>query len=402
MGYGWKIYGKVYDAITNEPINDVTVALATPYASPSVTIRKADKNGYYEFTGVLGGGAYHTIAATKSGYVSSNEKPSVVQFIIDAPRGEKEINLWLIPHVDKSIDGILMGGWDIGKPCEYPIYNTIFLSSIYPYFEKWCDNTNRVIVPETQDSVDCRSVHPTLPIITNTDFLQRLSNPNLKMLAIHAHGADHNFSSIWAGDVAAVMVSREPIPLVLSCSCGFMEHPDSPNSVSYQLRKGQTEGTFIIGIKDTVSGSMFSFAELFLDNIDKNRDKRFEDAFNETVALNPSLYDNVVWRGDTNLTLNEILEAHDTELTIDIRDADGNPITEAYVGDTVYVVGTLRDAETGELLQNAEIHLYKDGTNTGLSDKTDERGEYSIPYTVVEADYPSVTFKTRFEGARGE
>jgi len=95
-------------------------------------------------------------------------------------------------------------------------------------------------------------------------------------------------------------------------------------------------------------------------------------------------------------------DTHDTTLSIDIINANGNQITEARVGDTVYVVGTLRDAETGELLQNAEIHLYKDGTNTGLSDKTDERGEYSIPYTVVSADYPSVTFKTRFEGAEGK
>jgi len=95
-------------------------------------------------------------------------------------------------------------------------------------------------------------------------------------------------------------------------------------------------------------------------------------------------------------------EIHDTKLSIYIQDSNGNTLTKAYVGDTVYVVGTLRDVETGELLQGEEIHLYKNSTNTNLSDVTDEHGRYSIPYTVVASDYPSVTFKTKFEGGGGE
>jgi hypothetical protein len=34
-------------------------------------------------------------------------------------------------------------------------------------------------------------------------------------------------------------------------------------------------------------------------------------------------------------------ESHDTDLTLDVTDAEGNPITSANSGDTVYIVGKL-------------------------------------------------------------
>lgn len=93
------------------------------------------------------------------------------------------------------------------------------------------------------------------------------------------------------------------------------------------------------------------------------------------------------------------IPAHDTTLTIDIVDATGNPITTAFVGDTVYISGQLSDTVTGELLTGAVIKLLRNGVDTGLTDVTNNSGVYSIPYPVVSEDAPSVRFKTVFEGA---
>lgn len=92
-------------------------------------------------------------------------------------------------------------------------------------------------------------------------------------------------------------------------------------------------------------------------------------------------------------------EAHDTHLTVDIVDVAGNPITTAFVGNTIYISGQLSDMVTGELLTGATIKLFRNGVDIGLTDMTDESGVYSIAYTVVSGDVPSVRFKTKFEGA---
>ncbi len=90
--------------------------------------------------------------------------------------------------------------------------------------------------------------------------------------------------------------------------------------------------------------------------------------------------------------------AHDTALTIDVVDELGNPITTAFVGDTICISGQLSDIVTGELLTGAAIKLYRNDVDTGLTDTTNESGVYSIPYTVVSGDVPTVRFKTAFGG----
>ncbi|GAH69107.1 unnamed protein product, partial [marine sediment metagenome] len=49
-------------------------------------------------------------------------------------------------------------------------------------------------------------------------------------------------------------------------------------------------------------------------------------------------------------------------------------------------------------LQGASIMLYRNGVATGKTDTTDASGVYSIPYTVVSGDVPTVRFKTVFGG----
>ena len=93
--------------------------------------------------------------------------------------------------------------------------------------------------------------------------------------------------------------------------------------------------------------------------------------------------------------------AHDTALTIDITDAEGNPITGAYVGKTIYIGGELRDIADNVLLAGPLITLYRNGVATELTDTTNESGIYSIPYTVIETDKPTVVFKTVFDGIVG-
>jgi hypothetical protein len=107
------------------------------------------------------------------------------------------------------------------------------------------------------------------------------------------------------------------------------------------------------------------------------------------------------WAGDgINYLCPDCFEAvHDTALTINTTDVDGTPITEAFVGDTVYVVGELRDIDADTVLTDALIRLYRNGEETTLTDMTDASGIYSILYTVVSADAPNVALKTLFAGA---
>lgn len=93
------------------------------------------------------------------------------------------------------------------------------------------------------------------------------------------------------------------------------------------------------------------------------------------------------------------IEGYTTQLSVSLTNESGAPITSAYIGDTIYITGTLTVTETNEPLQNAEIYLVRNGVETTLKAITDANGIYSIPYTILETDYPSVTFKTRFKGA---
>ncbi|GAI43795.1 unnamed protein product [marine sediment metagenome] len=91
--------------------------------------------------------------------------------------------------------------------------------------------------------------------------------------------------------------------------------------------------------------------------------------------------------------------AHDTALSIAITDEAGNPITESVVGETVYITGQLKDIVDDVALQGALITLYRNGVATANTDITeDASGIYSIPYTVVSADVPTIRFKTHFAG----
>lgn len=97
-------------------------------------------------------------------------------------------------------------------------------------------------------------------------------------------------------------------------------------------------------------------------------------------------------------TIPEKPVAHDTALSIAITDEVGNPITESVVGETVYIVGQLRDIVDNVALQGASIALYKNGVATGKTDVTDASGVYSIPYTITKADVGILKFKTYFAG----
>ena len=125
-----------------------------------------------------------------------------------------------------------------------------------------------------------------------------------------------------------------------------------------------------------------------------------QDWYEELITLTENIAIIKSWAGSgINYLCSGCYEAaHDTALTLDVTDAEGNPITEAYVGDTLHIVGELRDVEDNIVLCATLIRLYRNGAHTGLTDLTDGSGIYSIAYTIVEADKPSVSFKTVFAG----
>ena len=112
------------------------------------------------------------------------------------------------------------------------------------------------------------------------------------------------------------------------------------------------------------------------------------DDFVPTIILNPK---EGYWIGKE--------AAHNTSLTKDITDIDGNPITKGVVGQEIYVGGQLKDTVTDTPIENAEIILYRNGVSTNITDLTDSEGIYSISYILEEEDKPEVIFKTVFAGA---
>lgn len=56
--------------------------------------------------------------------------------------------------------------------------------------------------------------------------------------------------------------------------------------------------------------------------------------------------------------------------------------TQGYIGDTFIFYGTLTG--NGMPISGATVTLYKDDVSTGLSDTTDDNGNYSIPWTADE------------------
>lgn len=100
------------------------------------------------------------------------------------------------------------------------------------------------------------------------------------------------------------------------------------------------------------------------------------------------------WSIEIDVVAEDIRE---TVLTIAIADEAGNPIEVADIGQVVYVSGQLKD-DTGAVLQNALIALYRNGVATPNTDTTNESGIYSIPYTISPGDIPTVKFATYFAG----
>jgi len=317
------VYGKVLNALTEEPIAGATVAIAENYFLEIFERTQTDTDGYYEFSDlkVRSTCGSYTIATGKDGYAPySADKPAVKRITL-CPDDEKQIDLYLAPTTEAT-NSLIMGGWDqtIGgeEPCDAYIYDTFFTSLVRQYYEKWSDKTEEVVMPECNPlyscKEDCRPKHPDIPIITEHEFLQKIANPNVKLFAIHAHGSAEYAGQFEVGEAAAIMATRPALSLVISVSCGFMSSPDSPSSLSYQLRRGQTENTFVIGATDTHIYNVYLFAQEFLKRIDENRNEKFKDAFN---AVNK--WDNVIWRGDGNLTLNKILKVYPVEIPWDKR-----------------------------------------------------------------------------------
>lgn len=83
-----------------------------------------------------------------------------------------------------------------------------------------------------------------------------------------------------------------------------------------------------------------------------------------------------------------------TALSIAIVNSAGNPITEATVGDKIYIGGKLTASGAG--VANQYVYLWRNGTKTVIKDATDANGVYSIAYTVVSGDVPTVKFQTSF------
>lgn len=100
------------------------------------------------------------------------------------------------------------------------------------------------------------------------------------------------------------------------------------------------------------------------------------------------------WSSEIDVVAEDIRE---TILTIAVADEAGNPIEVADIGQVVYVSGQLKD-DTGAVLKNALIVLYRNGVATANTDTTNESGIYSIPYTISPADIPTVKLATYFAG----
>lgn len=191
---------------------------------------------------------------------------------------------------------------------------------INSYFEKW-----------SSIETGCTPVDScTNGYITLDEYENRVKNGKTKFYGCVCHGSNAWFHFVpytedscytaseeqrinWGcvNSVEKMFESRSSVRLALLVHCGAMDGL-GPDNIEYYFRKGETENTVVIGLKDTTDESWIAFYDwlpTFLQDIDGNRNKSIKEAYDDAVDTYPDINGHIDLTGDVVQTLDRILQS---------------------------------------------------------------------------------------------
>jgi len=206
------------------------------------------------------------------------------------------------------------------------------------YFERWVSSSEAVVwgmCPKYDyktGTEDCTDSGYCESYISSSDFENAIKDHKCKFYACIAHG---NHKIAWLGNelgthihictqaitcniyVEDLLADRGRMRFAFLVHCGAMDYTGE-NTFEYAFRKGQSERTTVIGLKDTTDESWSAFHQwypAFLKDLDENRDKKIGDAYDDACDLYPDIIGHIDITGDRNQTLRDIIQGDFCEIT---------------------------------------------------------------------------------------
>ena len=257
-------------------------------------------------------------------------------YVLLSPDGE--IVGWMIlPTSATSVSGFWGDACDGACPsCAGWCYLARDLKS---YFEKWSGSSGSVVwgmCPKYDyitGTVDCTGSGYCESYISSSDFENAIKDHKCKFYACIAHG---DYQSAWLGNeqgaqidicpisgwwcdlvVESLLADRGRMRFALLGHCGAMDKTGT-GTFEYAFRKGQSEKTTVIGLKNTTDTSWSAFHQWypsFLKDLDENRDKKIGDAYDDACDLYPDIIGHIDITGDRDQTLRDIIQGDFCEMT---------------------------------------------------------------------------------------
>ena len=191
-------------------------------------------------------------------------------------------------------NGCSFSGYMYSNP-DQNCWNTVFYQD---YFDNW---TNGYI------ETGCG--------ISEETYRNRVSDPSTLFYQCTAHGVSAGFRIksdfyVSVAYINEIMENRPPIPFAHLDHCEAMRSTDQ-NSISYAYRKGSNINTVVFGLKYTTDESWYNYLvnwrACFYDAVSAHKSTPINQIFHDCIATYPVMDGHMDIKGDTLLTLNDII-----------------------------------------------------------------------------------------------
>lgn len=256
-------------------------------------------------------------------------------FVLLNPDGE--IVGWMIlPSRAVSVSGFW--GYACDGPCPSCAGWCSMAKDVKSYFERWSNSSEAVVwgmCPEYDwqtGTILCTG--PAYCVyISSTDFANAVKDSRCKFYFCVAHGS---CVSAWLGNelgtqiwisaeggggnliIENLLSSRGRMRFALLAHCEAMACTGS-GTFEFAFRKGESEKTTVIGLKNTTDASWIAFYgwhPTFLKDIDENRDKKIGDAYDDACDSYPDIIGHIDITGDRDQTLRDIIQGDFCKITV--------------------------------------------------------------------------------------
>lgn len=174
-----------------------------------------------------------------------------------------------------------------------------YLDFYRTYFNRWADSYDDVCSPNNNEYFSNLHASTFYHCTAHSNKVESVSFKISDLLTVHEY------------DVTTILQDRSPIPFAELCHCQAM-NDTGLGTLSYAYRKGQNVGTITIGCKHTTSASWRAYLQRFRGTlyrgINDNRDTSIKQIYDDAMADTYGMDGHYEFAGDTNLTLNNIIE----------------------------------------------------------------------------------------------